>query len=127
MIQRILQVEGAPPALGPYCHAVVAGGLVFTAGQLGLDPRTGEFVGPDVRAQTTQVFENLRSVLAAAGTSLDRAVKLTVYLADMKDFPAMNEVYATYFREGVPARSCFAVAGLPKGGRVEIDAVVALD
>jgi 2-iminobutanoate/2-iminopropanoate deaminase len=127
MTRRTVLAEGAPPALGPYSHAVVAGGLAFSSGQIGLDPGTGELVAADIRAQTARTLDNLEAILGAAGTSLARALRLTVYLADMSDFPAMNEVYATYFPAEPPARSCVAAAGLPKGARVEMDVVAAVD
>jgi 2-iminobutanoate/2-iminopropanoate deaminase len=115
--------ESAPAAIGPYSQAVISGNLVFTAGQIALDPQTMEMVGEDTAAQTEQVLTNLRAVLEAAGSGLDRVVKTTVYLADMGDFAAMNEVYARHFGEHRPARAVVQAAALPKGGRVEIDAV----
>ena len=96
---------------------------MFSAGQSGLDPAPGERVGPDVEAQPARTVDNLAAILAAAGTSLAQAVRLTVYLADMDDFAAMNAVYARYFPASPPARSCIAAAGLPKGARVEMDVV----
>jgi 2-iminobutanoate/2-iminopropanoate deaminase len=127
-MKSALNVPGAPAAIGPYSHAQVVrlhGGqrLVFTSGQVGLDPATGELAGADVAAQTTQVFRNLGGVLAGAGLGLGDVVKTTVYLADMKDFPTMNEVYGRHFPEAPPARTTIAAAGLPKGARVEIEAV----
>ena len=113
----------APAAIGPYSQAVVAGDLVFTAGQIALDPATMELVGSDVRAQATQVFENLKAVLAAAGCEFRHVVKCTVYLADMADFAALNEVYASYFGDHKPARAAVLAAALPKGALVEIDAI----
>jgi 2-iminobutanoate/2-iminopropanoate deaminase len=114
---------GAPAAIGPYSQAVVHGGLVWCSGQIGLDPVTGQLVGPDVAAQTRLVLQNLSAVLKAAGTDLSRVVKATVYLVDMGDFAAMNAVYAELFADHRPARATVAVAGLPKGARVEIDVV----
>jgi 2-iminobutanoate/2-iminopropanoate deaminase len=113
----------APAAIGPYSQAIVAGGLVYTAGQIALVPATMQLVDGDVTVQTTQVFANLKAVLAAAGTALDRVVKATVYLADMADFPAMNDIYAREFGEHRPARSTVAVRTLPKSARVEIDLI----
>jgi 2-iminobutanoate/2-iminopropanoate deaminase len=113
----------APAAIGPYSQAIVAGGLVFTAGQVALDPRTMELVDGDVKAQTERVFTNLTAVLKAAGSSLDRVVKATVFLADMADFAAMNEVYGRAFGQHRPARSTVAVRTLPKNAKVEIDLV----
>ncbi len=118
-----ISTPNAPPAIGPYSQAIAAGGVVYTAGQIPLDPRTGEMVTGDVAAQTERVFQNLAAVLAAAGTGLERVVKATVYLADMADFPAMNEVYAKHFGAHRPARSTVAVKALPKNARVEIDLI----
>ena len=112
----------APAALGPYSQAVVSGGLCFTSGQIALSPETGEIVGEDITTQTRQVLENLCAVLAAAGTSAERVVKTTCYLADIADFAAFNAVYAEYF-PGKPARSCVAVKDLPRGALVEVEAV----
>ncbi len=114
---------GAPDAIGPYSQAVVAGELVFTSGQIALDPATGAMVPGDVKEQTRRVLENLKAVLGAAGTRLDRVVKTTVYLADMNEFSAMNEAYAEYFGAWKPARSTVQAARLPKDARVEIDVV----
>lgn len=115
--------EGAPKAIGPYSQAVVVNGMVYTAGQIPIDPKTGEIVGKTTAEQTERVLKNLAVILAAAGSGLDRVVKTTVYLADMADFPAMNEVYARYFTAHKPARSTIQAAALPKAVRVEIDAV----
>ncbi len=123
-----LNVPGAPAAIGPYSQAQVVrlhGGqrLVFTSGQLALDPASGELRGADVATQTEQVLANLSAVLAGAGLTLADVVKTTVFLADMKDFQAMNEVYARAFPAAPPARTTVAAAGLPRGARVEIEAV----
>lgn len=115
--------QAAPAAIGPYSQAVAVGGMVYSAGQIALHPDTMELVGSDVVAQTKQVFANLEAVLEAAGSSLARVVKTTVYLADMADFPAMNEVYAARFGDHRPARSTVAVKTLPKNARVEIDLI----
>ena len=117
-----IHTNRAPAALGPYSQAVVSGGLCFTSGQIALSPETGEIVGADIETQTRQVLENLCAVLAAAGTSAERVVKTTCYLADMADFAAFNAVYAEYF-PGKPARSCVAVKDLPRGALVEVEAV----
>jgi len=122
-VRRIVQTGEAPQAIGPYSQAVVAGGFVFASGQIPLDPRTGEFVAGGVAEQTEQVLRNMSKVLEAAGTSLDKAVKTTVYLADMNDFAAMNEVYGRYFPENPPARSTVEAARLPRDARVEIDVI----
>jgi 2-iminobutanoate/2-iminopropanoate deaminase len=115
--------EHAPKAIGPYSQAIVADGTVYTAGQVALDPQSGALVGTTVGEQTEQVLKNLTAVLTAAGSSLGQVVKTTVFLADMADFAAMNEVYARHFGGHRPARSTVQAAGLPKGARVEIDAI----
>ena len=117
---------GAPEAVGPYVHAVRAGGLLFCSGQIPLDPRTGEIVGSTPADQAGRCLENLAAVCAAAGATLGDAVRLTVYLTDMGAFAAVNEVYESFFESDPPARVAIAVAGLPRGALVEIDAVVAL-
>ena len=120
---RVIATEGAPKAIGPYSQAIATDNLVFTAGQVALDPKSGEMVGRSAGEQTEQVFANLKAVLAAAGTSLASVVKTTVYLADMADFTQMNEVYAKHFGTHKPARSTVQAAGLPKNARVEIDVI----
>jgi 2-iminobutanoate/2-iminopropanoate deaminase len=115
--------DKAPKAIGPYSQAIVADDTIYTAGQVALDPRTGELVGTTVAEQTEQVLKNITAVLAASGSSLGQVVKTTVYLADMADFAALNEVYARHFGGHRPARSTVQAAGLPKGARVEIDAI----
>jgi 2-iminobutanoate/2-iminopropanoate deaminase len=121
-----IHTDAAPAAAGPYSQAIRAGDLVFTAGQLGIDPATGELVGPDVAAQAEAALGHLRSILEAAGSGLDQLAKVTVFLADIGDWPAVNEVYARIVPEPYPARSAFAVKDLPKGARVEIEAVAAV-
>ena len=124
MLRKTVHTASAPPAIGPYSQAVVAGDLlVFTAGQIGIVPSTGQVVSADIQGQTRQVLENLKSVLQEAGSSLDRVLKTTVFLKDMNDFAAMNEVYGQYFKESPPARSTVEVARLPKDVRVEIEAI----
>lgn len=120
---EVVATAAAPAAVGPYSQAVRAGGLVFCAGQIPLDPATGALVEGDVAAQTERVLENLKAVLQAAGSGLERVVKTTVFLQDMADFAAMNEVYARYFPQEPPARAAVQVAALPKGARVEIEAI----
>lgn len=115
--------ERAPRAIGPYSQAVVAGDLVYAAGQIALDPATMELVGTDVATQTDRVLQNLAAVLDAAGSSLQHVLRTTVYLTDMADFAAMNEVYTRHFGTHRPARSTVAVAALPKQARVEIDTI----
>jgi 2-iminobutanoate/2-iminopropanoate deaminase len=119
----VVATDAAPKAIGPYSQAIMTDELVFTAGQVALDPKSGDLVGTTTAQQTEQVFKNLEAVLAAAGTSLGNVVKTTVYLADMADFAQMNEVYAKHFGTHKPARSTVQAAGLPKNARVEIDVV----
>jgi 2-iminobutanoate/2-iminopropanoate deaminase len=125
--RRVVKTEGAPGAIGPYSQAVVAGGVVYCSGQIPIDPATGQFVEGGVREQTAQVLRNLSKVLEAAGTSLARVVKTTVFLADMNDFAAMNETYAEFFQHEPPARSTVQAARLPRDARVEIDVVALAD
>lgn len=120
--RRIIHTDDAPAAVGPYSQAVVVGDLVFTAGQVALRP-DGTLVEGDVKAQTRQVMTNLAAVLEAAGSSLDRAVKCTCFLADMNDYGAFNEVYGTFFSEMPPARSAVEVARLPKDVAVEVEVI----
>ena len=119
----IVVADNAPRAIGPYSQAVVVDGLVFTAGQIALDPRSGEIVGRSAAEQTEQVLTNLAMILQAAGSGLPLVVKTTVYLLDMADFSAMNEVYAKHFAGHRPARATVQAAALPKAARVEIDAI----
>ena len=121
--RNVIVAPKAPKALGPYSAAIETDCFLFCSGQTGIDPATGELVSSDLEAQTRQVLTNLKSVLEAAGTSLDKVVKTTVFLRDMADFPKMNAIYAEYFSSNPPARSTIAVAGLPKGGIVEIEAI----
>jgi 2-iminobutanoate/2-iminopropanoate deaminase len=125
-VRNAISTEGAPAAAGPYSQAIRAGDLVFTAGQLGLDPSTGEFAADDVAGQAERALLNLEAILEAAGSGLDQLVKVTVFLAEIADWPAVNEVYARIVPEPFPARSAFAVKDLPKGARVEIEAVAAV-
>jgi 2-iminobutanoate/2-iminopropanoate deaminase len=122
-VREVIATTDAPAAVGPYSQAIRAGDLVFTAGQLGIDPSTGKFVQGGVQAQARQALTNLKAVLAAAGTDLDRVVKVTVFLNDIDDFKAVNEVYAQFFTKDPPARSAVQAAALPLGGLVEIEAV----
>jgi 2-iminobutanoate/2-iminopropanoate deaminase len=121
--RRIVKTDGAPGAIGPYSQAVVAGGFVYASGQIPIDPATGQFVEGGVREQTAQVLRNLSEVLEAAGSSLGRVVKTTVFIADMDDFAAVNETYATFFTAEPPARSTVQAARLPRDARVEIDVI----
>lgn len=124
--KTFVQTAAAPAAIGPYSQAVIHSGLVFTAGQIPLDPKTGVMVGEEIGEQTAQVLRNLSAVLEAAGASLESVLKTTVFLLDMDDFPAMNEVYGQFFGQYRPARSTVQVARLPRDSRVEIECVAAV-
>ncbi len=123
MLKEIINTDKAPAAIGPYSQAVAANGFVFVSGQLPLDPKTGRFVSQDITTQTEQSIKNLAAVLEAAGSSLDNVVKTTVFLENMYDFAAMNEVYSRFFASDCPARAAFEVARLPKDALVEIECV----
>ena len=126
-MREIISTDKAPRAIGPYSQAVRAGGFVFASGQIPIDPATGEFVAGGVAEQTDQVLRNVSAVLEAAGTRLDRVVKTTVFLADMNDFIAMNEVYGRFFGEQPPARATVQAARLPRDAKVEIEAIAMLN
>ena len=121
-----VSTPGAPRAIGPYSQGIRAGGFLFTAGQVGFDPASGELVDGGISEQTERVLQNIRSILESAGANLSQVVKTTVFLVDMADFATMNEVYARIFGDHRPARSTVAVAALPRGARVEIEAVAVL-
>jgi len=123
MQKKVVQTDKAPKAIGPYSQAIRTEAMIYTAGQTGLEPATGELIAGGLEEQTRQVLNNIRNVLEAAGSSLEHVVKTTVFLQDMNDFAKMNAIYAEYFGENPPARSTIAVAALPKGGLVEIEAV----
>jgi len=123
IVKEIISTENAPGAIGPYSQAVKTGNMVFCSGQIPIDTNTGEFVSNDVAEQTRQVLKNLNAVLEAAGTDLNNVVKTTVFLADMNDFTAMNEVYAEFFSSNKPARATVQAARLPRDARVEIDCI----
>jgi 2-iminobutanoate/2-iminopropanoate deaminase len=125
-VRERIQTDNAPAAIGPYSQAIRAGGFVFASGQIPIDPATGEFVKGGIAEQTEQVLKNLAALLEAAGSGLDKVVKTTVFLADMKEFAQMNEVYAKFFKDTPPARATVAAAGLPRDARVEIEAVAML-
>jgi 2-iminobutanoate/2-iminopropanoate deaminase len=124
--KEIVKTSAAPGAIGPYSQAVKAGGIVFLSGQIALDPKSGEMVPGDIQTQTRQVLSNIKAVLAAAGSSLERVVKTTVFLKSMDDFPKMNAVYGEFFPATPPARSTVEVSRLPKGAAVEIEAIAFL-
>lgn len=123
MKREAVRTDAAPKAIGPYEQGIRIDGLIFTAGQIALDPKTGQLIPGDITVQTRRVLENLKSVLEAAGSSLDKVVKATVFLKEMAHFAAMNEVYAEYLGKSRPARSTVAVAELPKGALIEIDLI----
>jgi 2-iminobutanoate/2-iminopropanoate deaminase len=124
MSKKVINASSAPAAIGPYSHAIDKGlGLIFTSGQIPVDPSTNDIVQGGIEAQTEQVFANLKAVLAAAGSSFDKVVKATVFLQDLKDFAVVNGIYAKYLGTDAPARSAVQVAGLPKGSLVEIEVI----
>jgi 2-iminobutanoate/2-iminopropanoate deaminase len=122
-MKQIISSKSAPAAIGPYSQAIRAGGMVFLSGQIPLDPESGQIVEGDIAAQTERVMKNLSAVLEAAGCTFDDVVRTTIYLVDLKDFQTVNETYARYFSAAPPARATVQVAALPRGSRVEIDAI----
>ena len=122
-MKEVIATDRGPKAIGPYSQAIRAGGFLFVSGQIPLDPATQQLVSGDIQAQTERVLENLKGIVEAAGSSLDRVVRATVFLADMNEFAAMNEVYGRYFRSQPPARSTVQVSRLPRDVRVEIDVI----
>ena len=125
-MKTVIKSASAPAALGPYSQAIRKGDTLYLSGQLGLVPTTGELISSDVAEQTTQALANMKAVLAQAGASVDDVCKVTVFLTDMADFQTVNDVYARTFTANPPARSCVAVAALPKGARVEVEAIAVL-
>jgi 2-iminobutanoate/2-iminopropanoate deaminase len=123
-LKEVILTAKGPKAIGPYSQAIAANGFIYTAGQIPFDPATGQLIQGDIAQQTARVLENLKAIVEAAGSSLDKAVKSTVFLKDMNDFTAMNEVYARYFSKNPPARSTVEVSRLPRDVGVEIDLVV---
>ena len=123
MEKQVVNTDQAPAAIGPYSQALKVGEMVFVSGQIPIDPATGDIVQGDIKAQTRQVLTNLNAVLAAAGSSLERTVKTTVYITNMDEFSQVNEVYSEFFKDQPPARACVEVSRLPKGVTVEIDAI----
>jgi 2-iminobutanoate/2-iminopropanoate deaminase len=123
MANQVVSTEKAPKAIGPYSQAIVSGELLFTSGQIPLDPATQQMVTGDIRAQTERVMENLGAVLAAAGAGFENVVKATIFVVDLADFAIVNEIYGKRFPKSPPARSTVQVAALPKGARVEIDLI----
>jgi 2-iminobutanoate/2-iminopropanoate deaminase len=125
-MKDVVLTDRGPKPIGPYSQAIKSNGFVFVSGQIALDPKTGEFAAADIRIQTEKVFENLKGILEASGASLSHVVKATVYLKEMNDFAAMNEVYARFFPAAAPARTTIQVARLPKDALVEIDVIAFL-
>ena len=125
-MRQAVATPSAPRAIGPYSQAILAGSLLFVSGQIPMDPATGQMVEGSIAAQTHRVFQNLGAILEAAGASFDQVVRTTVYLADMNDFAAMNEVYGTYFSSPAPARATVQAAKLPRDARLEIDLIASL-
>jgi len=125
-MRDVILTDRGPKPIGPYSQAIRTNGFLYVSGQVALDPKTGEMMGPDVRQQTERVLENLKGILEAAGSNLHHVVKTTVFLKDINDFSAMNEVYAKYFMSAPPARSTVQVARLPKDALVEIEAIAGL-
>jgi 2-iminobutanoate/2-iminopropanoate deaminase len=126
-VKQIIKTDRAPQAIGPYSQAIKARGFVYASGQIPIDPATGQFVAGGITEQTEQVMKNVAAVLEAAGSRLDQIVKTTVFLADMEEFAAMNEVYAKFFASDPPARATVQAAGLPRNARVEIEVVALVD
>jgi 2-iminobutanoate/2-iminopropanoate deaminase len=126
-VRQAVSTASAPRAIGPYSQAVRAGALLFVSGQVPLDPATGQLVEGDIAAQTHRVFQNIGEILKSGGASFDHVVRTTVFLADMNDFAAMNDVYATYFSSPAPARATVQVSRLPKDARIEIDVIAAIE
>jgi len=122
-MKEIISTKNAPAAIGAYSQAVKVNGMLFASGQLGINPETGNFAGEDFRAQAEQSLKNVKAIVEAAGSSMDKVVKVSVFMADMADFAALNEIYGQYFKAPYPARSAVAVKTLPKGGLVEIEVI----
>ncbi len=125
-MNQAIHTDNAPEAIGPYSQAVKAGNTIYVSGQLPVDPATGEFAGDSIAEQTKQSLTNIKNILEKAGAGMENVVKTTVLLSDIGDFAAMNEVYATFFKEPFPARAAFQVAAIPKGAKVEIEAIAVI-
>ena len=125
-MNKSIHTDNAPAAIGPYSQAIQAGNTIYVSGQIPIDPAKGEFAGTDIQMQTRQSLTNIKNILAAAGANMSHVVKTTVLLADIADFTAMNEVYAEFFTEPYPARAAFQAAALPKGAKVEIEAIAVI-
>lgn len=125
-MKEVISTSGAPAAVGPYSQGIKFGNMLFTAGQVPLDPATGKMIEGDISAQATRVMESLKAILEEAGTNFDNVVKTTVFMADLGHYKAFNDVYASYFNEAPPARSAFQVAGLPLGALVEVEMIAVI-
>ena len=123
MIKRIIQTEQAPAAIGPYSQAIRIGDFLYTSGQIALDPESGMFLSGEIEEETEQTLKNISAILQAGGVNFENVIKTTVYLSDLNDFTRMNQVYEKYFSKNKPARACVQVAALPKGAKIEIDAI----
>lgn len=123
MSKRIIQTELAPAAIGPYSQAIRIGDFLYTSGQIALDPKSGKFLSGEIKEETEQTLRNISAILQADGLELENVIKTTVYLSDLNDFVQMNKIYEKYFSENKPARACVQVAALPKGAKIEIDAI----
>ena len=123
MIKRIIQTEQAPAAIGPYSQAIRIGDFLYTSGQIALDPESGIFLSGEIEEETEQTLKNISAILQAGGLNFENVIKTTVYLSDLNDFTRMNQVYEKYFSKNKPARACVQVAALPKGAKIEIDAI----
>ena len=123
MIKRTIQTEQAPTAIGPYSQAIRVGDFLYTSGQIALDPESGIFLSGEIEEETEQTLKNISAILQAGGVNFENVIKTTVYLSDLNDFTRMNQVYEKYFSKNKPARACVQVAALPKGAKIEIDAI----
>ena len=123
MSKRIIQTELAPAAIGPYSQAIIIGDFLYTSGQIALDPKSGKFLSGEIKEETEQTLRNISAILQADGLELENVIKTTVYLSDLNDFVQMNQIYEKYFSKNKPARACVQVAALPKGAKIEIDAI----
>ena len=123
MSKRIIQTELAPAAIGPYSQAIRIGDILYTSGQIALDPKSGKFLSGEIKEETEQTLKNISAILQADGLELENVIKTTVYLSNLKDFVQMNQIYEKYFSKNKPARACVQVAALPKGAKIEIDAI----
>ncbi|HHT50335.1 MAG TPA: RidA family protein [Eubacteriaceae bacterium] len=126
MQKEPINSPNAPAAIGPYSQGVKIGNLFFTSGQMAIDPKTGEFIGEDIQAETKQTLDNIKAILEAANTNLENVIKTTVFIKDMNDFGKINEIYGQYFTENQPARSCVEVARLPKDANIEIEVIAVI-